>query len=279
MRRFITIIVATLVLVLMLSAAAIGGDGDTGTNIKETSEGLVVTAGTPGSLRVTSTPGQPGRGPTIYCGWYRAIVDGFLVHLEPIVPQLNETQVLNCWTDDPNEPYPGYPKIVTYRGRAEIAGSAVSSADAAQFAVSRLGFKLPEIRLSPPRQQVVGVPTWFAVTSQLHYQDVSANAGPVWATVRALFRDVTWDLGNDEPKLRCKSDVAKVWNPKGNRAQSSACSHTYISDKGAPLNIKATVRWDIWQRNNTNPTWHRWGTISRSSKVSVPVTQLQAAIR
>lgn len=279
MRRFISVISSVFVLVLMLSAAATGGDGESGTSIKETAEGLVVTAGSPGSLEVTSTPGRPGRGPTIYCGWYQIKVSGYLVGLVPVVPKINESYVIICWTDTPGEPYPGYPRIVTYRGRAEVEGSAVSSGDAARFATNNLGLERPVIQLSPPRQQVVGVPTWFAVTSQLHYNDVSANAGPVWATVRARFRDVTWDVGGSHPQLRCTRDVAKVWQKKPWRPQTSACSQTYTNDIGAPYDVTATIRWDIWQRTNTNPSWHRWGTISRSSTVNVPVTQLQAVIR
>ena len=57
----------------MLSTAALGGgldDGLDGTDIEETVSGLVVTAGAPGSLALSSEPGQPGSGGTVYCSWY-----------------------------------------------------------------------------------------------------------------------------------------------------------------------------------------------------------------
>ncbi|MCY3849750.1 MAG: hypothetical protein OXF75_02970 [Acidimicrobiaceae bacterium] len=284
MRRFISIAPTTVVLVLALSFAASGQDneGDEGTNIEVTPSGLVVTAGTPGSLGLSPAPGRPGRGPTVYCGWYNFSVEFGEYLFDPIGdsiwPRVSSTYLLNCWTDDPAEPYPGYPKITRYRGAAEISGSAVSSGDAARFAIAHINFELPEIQLSPPRRQVVGVPSWLAVVSRLHYDQISANAGPVWATVQARMRDVTWDFGNGESRV-CRDDVSKVWDPTANQIQTSRCTYTYINSSGSPFNVTATVRWNIWQRTNTNPSWHWWGTISRSTTIPVRVTQLQSAIR
>ena len=275
MYRFISI---TVVLVLALST---GASAD-GTNVEETVDGVVVTAGSSGSLTTTSNPGRPGTGPTIYCGWFH-FTGGFGSEVfdlvgDPVSPIVGHVYALNCWTDDLDDPYPGYPIIRQYPGRREIPGEPVSTGEAARFAIAHIDFELPEIELSPPREQVVGVPTWLAITSRLRYDQVSANAGPVWATVWASFRDVTWDFGNGASRV-CTQDVSKVWDSTTNQPQTSRCTYTYTNSSGSPFNLTATVRWNIWQQTNTNPSWHWWGTISRSTTIPLHVTQLQSAIR
>lgn len=270
------------VIVVLLAVGAASGEDLDGTDISETPTGLVVTAGAPGSLALSSVPGRPGRAPTVRCSWYHFSVEFGVYLFDPIGdavwPRPNWSYLLNCWRDSPDKPIPGYPIITQYRGAGKVAGAAVDSSDAARFAISHINFEPPEIRLSPPSRQVVGVPTWLAVTSRLHYKQVSANAGPVWATASATFRDVTWDLGNGASRT-CRADVAKVWDPANPHAPTSRCAYTYTNSAGSPLKVRATARWNIWQRTNANPAWHRWGTITRSSTVEVPVTQLQSSIR
>ncbi len=270
------------VIVVLLSGTAASGDGLDGTEIIETPGGLVVTAGAPGSLALSSEPGRPGSGTTVYCSWYHFSVEFGEYLFDPIGdsvwPQAGSTYLLNCWTDSPQVSYPGYPTITQYRGPGEVSGAAVSSADAALFAIAHINFEQPVIQLSPPNRQVVGVPTWLAVTSRLNYDQVSANAGPVWASAWASFSDVSWDLGNGASRV-CTQDVSLVWDPANPQAQTSRCSYTYTNSAGSPFNVRATVRWNIWQRTNSNPGWHRWGTITRSSTVPVAVTQLQSSIR
>ena len=276
MYRFLSI---TVVLVLALST---GASAD-GTSIHESSGGVVVTAGSPESLTLDTVPGRPGTGPTIYCGWFQ-FTGGFgsqVFYLvgDPISPHVGVVYGLNCWTSERDDPYPGYPIIKQYHGSREIPGEPVSTGEAALFAIAHINFEVPEIELSPPGRQVVGVPSWLAVTSRLRYDEVSANAGPVWATAWALFRDVTWDFGNTDPPLDCRQDVAKVWDPTTNQPQTSRCTHTYTNSSGSPFDVTATIHWNIWQQTNTNPSWHWWGTISRSTTIPVQVTQLQSAIR
>ena len=269
------------VIVLMWSSAALG-DGLDGTEISETQRGLVVKAGAPGSLTLSHEPGRGGGGAVVYCGWYHFSVE-FGVHLfdpigDSVWPQPGSTYLLNCWRDSPDFPIPGYPTITQYRWRGEVPGPVVSSVDAARFAVANIDFEQPVIELSPPSRQVVGVPTWLAVTSRLSYGQVSANAGPVWATVRASFRDVTWDLGNGASRV-CTTDATKLWDRANPQAPASRCSYTYTNSSGSPFNVRATVRWDIEQSTNEYERWRPWGTISRSSTARVPVAQLQASIR
>ena len=269
----------TVILVFALSTGALAE----GTNIEETGSGVVVTAGSSGSLTTTFHPGQPGTGPTIYCGWFH-FTGGFgseVIDLvgDPVSPRVGFVYALNCWTSGRDNPYPGYPLFERYPGRREIPGKVVSTEEAAQFAIAHIDFELPEIELSPPGRQVVGIESWLAVTSKLRYDEVSANAGPVWATVWASFRDVTWSFGDGARPERCTRDVAKVWDPTTNQPQSSRCTYTYTNSSGSPFDLTATVRWNIWQQTNTNPSWHWWGTISRSTTIPLHVTQLQSAIR
>ncbi len=185
MYRFISI---TVILVLALST---GASAD-GTNVEETVGGVVVTAGSSGSLTTTSHPGRPGTGPTIYCGWFR-FTGGFGSEVfdlvgDPVSPIVGHVYALNCWTDDRADPYPGYPIIRRYPGRREIPGEAVPDGEAAQFAIAHINFELPEIELSPPRQQIVGVPSWLAGTPTLArcgppFGHHSAMSPGIWAIV------------------------------------------------------------------------------------------------
>ncbi len=97
------------VILVLLSSTAASGDGF-GTEIEETVSGLVVTAGVPGSLDLSSEPGQPGGGGTIYCSWYNFSVEFGEYLFDPIGdsiwPQVDSTYLLNCWTDDPAVSYP-----------------------------------------------------------------------------------------------------------------------------------------------------------------------------
>lgn len=253
-----------------------------GTEITETVSGLVVKAGAPGSLALSSQPGRPGRGATVYCSWHDFAVKFGQLLLKPlgdsVWPEVDSTYLLSCWTESPAEPIAGYPTVARYRERGAVAGPAVSSEDAARFAAARIDFEPPAIRFSPPGRQVVGVPSWLAVTSRLDYAGVSANAGPVWASARAYFRDVTWDLGNGARRV-CSRDVSLLWDPANPKAKPGRCHYTYTTSRGSPFKVTATVRWDIWQRTNDKPDWHRWGTITRSSTGELPVTQLQSSIR
>ncbi len=269
-------------IVVLMSSTAASGNGVDGTEIEETVSGLVVTAGLPGSLALSDDPATTGNGATVYCSWYNFSVEFGHYLFDPIGdsvwPQVDSTYLLNCWTDTPTESYPGYPKITRYRGPSEVSGAAVSSADAARFAIAHINFEQPVIALSPPSRQVVGVPSWLAVTSRLDYGQVSANAGPVWATVSASFNDVAWDLGNGSSRV-CTVDVSKVWDPANPQAPASRCAYTYTNSGGSPFNVRATVTWNIWQQTNSNPAWHWWGTITRSSTEAVEVIQLQSLIR
>ncbi|MCQ3812856.1 MAG: hypothetical protein KTU85_00340 [Acidimicrobiia bacterium] len=281
--RTIIILACVLAAALLWPQATTHGQGSDGTEVTEVAQGIQVTAGTQGSLGLTTTPGRPGRGPTLYCAFYNfqvtpegvePLYTGGPVHIQP-----NTLYLVNCWTDRQDEPYAGYPITVVTGQRFSVPGAAVVESEAAQYAVEHLNLEVPKIVLSPPSQQIVGVPTWLAITSRVQYPTVSANAGPVWASVKAQFRSVTWDLGDGSPALRCFGDFNKVWDRTTNQPQSSNCTYTYTHNRGAPYKLRATVHWDIWQRTNSNQSWHLWGPIRRSASISVPVTQLQSAIR
>ncbi len=273
--------ITSVVGMFLLASTATGQDGEG--KVERTTSGLEVSAGSARSLKIIAGYGRPGRGPRYSCAWFYApsIVGDYNEEYmtKPVRPVNNNLYVLDCWLAASGDSLAGYPRYVWYERGKATSGEVVMTVDVAQYAVNHLNFETPKIVLSPPHQQIVGVPTWLAVTSKRHYPTVSANAGPVWASVRAKFRYVTWDMGNGSSLVTCRHDVGKVWQPKHGRSQSSRCTYTFTHDKGAPYRLRATMHWDISQRTNKNPSWHRWGTIRLSANRTVPVTQLQSAIR
>ena len=187
----------------------------------------------------------------------------------------------HCWFTDPwVDGYPGYPVVTVYDPAAAPPGPLITTPAAARFALDSIEFAAPSIVTSPAGTQVVGVPSWFAVDSALDYAPASAQAGPVWATVRPVFRDVTWDLG-DGTRLVCTDDATTRWDPTGPADQSSECAHTFtrVEPGDQPASIAATVSWTIWQRTDrTAGRWEVWGTVALTTPAVLPVIDLQAVI-
>lgn len=175
-------------------------------------------------------------------------------------------------------PLSGYPVLRYFYGTNLVPPELVTTEEVADLAVKHLKLKNPRIALSPEKFQIVGIPTWLAVTSKLVYSKVTASAGPVWATADARFNRIVWSFGNGH-KRTCRGLQNKVWNNSRGARQSSPCTYTYTDSKGSPFRLKATVVWDIWQRTNLRQSWHRWGTTSLTYEVDMPVVEMQAAIR
>lgn len=275
MNRLFAVAIA---IALAHSAPALADDGGTSTRYSENT--LVVTAGMPGSLRITDGPGPTRSGPTVHCGWFELVIGGVQVIsiVDAVDPEEGEYYLLNCWTTQLHEPIAGYPIAAAYRGRSALPGPAVSTAEAARYAVERIRFAPLATELSPPGRQVVGVPTWLAITSPLDYAGVSAAAGPVWATVRPEFRDVTWRM-RDGSVTRCVEDADRRWTARG--AEPSRCTHTFESgSRGAPVDALVTVRWTIHElTDKSDGAWGVWGTVVITAPVAIDVAELQAAIR
>ena len=243
-------------------------------------DSVVVHAGAPGSLTVVDAPRRGGGGPVIRCMWHELVFhpDGSVTS-RPVHPVEGKGFVIWCWFPD-DSVVAGYPVLVVYDPADPVPGAAVAAEDAARFALARIDFERPGPELSPRGRQIPGVPTWLGVTSQLDYDPVTAQAGPVWATVRPVLRHVSWDTG-DGTTVVCTTDAATTWSVGGSPQQSSACTHVYERSSGhEPHRVVATASWTILWRNDRDPTgWRVFDTLSISTTIAVEVAALQAAIR
>jgi hypothetical protein len=239
---------------------------------------LVVTAAAPGTLALTDNPGAPYAGPRIHCAWFALAIGGTTLDAVRIAqPRVGTTYVYDCWFTDPwADPYPGYPLVAVYDPVVDPPGPLITTPTAARYALDSIEFRPPSVVTSPADVQVVGIPSWFAVDSELTYASASAQAGPVWATVRPVFRDVTWNLG-DGAGLVCHEDATTTWDPTGPDAQTSGCTHTFTED--GPVPVSATVNWTVWQQTDrTAGSWVVWGTVGLTTPVDLSVVDLQAVI-
>jgi hypothetical protein len=281
MRRFIL----TLVSIIAASTTAPvnaagtgtgGGGGDSGAEIIDST--LLVWAGSESDLVITGSPGSTG-GRLILCSWHdigHAVDTPALGGVENLVE--GHYYYIQCHFSDDQTIVAGYPITASYVV-GDMPGIAADTAEVARFAVNHLNFESPLPVLSPAGDQIVGVETWLAVTSQLDYPSISADAGPVWATVRPVFRSVTWDMGNGD-RVTCTREggATTVWNRNGSANQSSGCTYVYGANGDGEFAVNATVTWDILQRNDQNPAEHPWGSLTLATTLTVPVRELQAVI-
>ena len=236
-------------------------------------------------LGPVETPDR-NRPPTVVCVWYPGGHDlgGWDDPDGPVpVAFLNPGSLytVDCHRVSDGGRVTGYPRNFIYYGGEDVPGEAVSGWDVSQYAVGRLGLEAPVAAVSPPARQMVGVETWLAVTSQLRgYSERSAQAGSVWATVRAFFADATWDLG-PHGRLTCTADAARTWNPalSGDR-QRSDCTIVFDTGSGPRgLNATVTVRWRIYWLSSEHVGWRRHDDYSLRATVPLDVREMQAVIR
>lgn len=273
------LLAGALVVAAINPGIAVAQDGSPATTTEWDGNSLVVTAAAPGTLELTDDPGAPFDGPVILCGWFAVVLGSVtldIVHLAD--PSAGETYVYHCWHTHPwIDPYPGYPIVAVHDPSAGPPGSLVTTATAARFALDSIEFESAVPITSPPTSAVVGVPTWLAVDSRLDYAPASAQAGPVWATVRPVFRDTTWRLG-DGTRIVCTGDSTTRWRPSGPDDQTSSCAHTFSSIP-ADTATTVTVHWTVWQRTDrTDGAWTSWGTVSVTTPLDLEVLDLEAVI-
>ncbi len=171
--------------------------------------------------------------------------------------------------------------LVVFNPGDPLAGNAVGVEEIARFAVDSEVFESPAPVLSPPQQQVVGIDTWLAVSSQLAYPELSAQAGDAWVTVRPVLRDAVWDLGDGE-SVRCTTDIDKRWDPAASGSnQSTRCSHLFEqATRSGGRTGRVAVSWTILEITNEHPyAWTTWGVVTLASPVVFDITELQSAIR
>ncbi len=242
---------------------------------------LIVTAGAAESLEITGNPGS-GSGRTIRCGWFDFIIDGWLVIdvVQIANPEIGQSMLSWCWYADDGTTLAGSPRVVIYTGPT-VPGRPTTTEETSQFAIANITFADPVIALNPVGDQVVGIASWLAVTSRLEYPEISAQTGPVWATVRPVFHHVAFDMGNgDIVECTLDGDATTVWDPDGAHNQTSGCTHLYESNGAGDgaTTISATVTWTIEQQTNLNHAWHHWGSFSLTTTDEIIVRELQAVI-
>jgi hypothetical protein len=286
--RFCVLVIAALV-ALSLPAGAqvlvesgIGdpmiGEGGTG----KTDDGFYVTAGHVFDRRLTDGPGA-GPGRVVRCEYWEVHGSSFAeASPYPVKPRPGQLYELRCFADDVL--LPGYPTFVIH-DPSVITGSAVSTEEIALFAYRSMVFEDPAPVTNPSTVQIVGIPTWLAVTGRLDYPSVSAAAGPVWASVRPDLRDVVFTMPNGDT-VRCDrtSDMTLVWSAANGATQTSDCSYTFLANGDQPgfeplrADIIAVTTWDLYRQTNLQPVEHWWTIHRETIAVPVIVRELQAVI-
>lgn len=261
------LLVTMLVIVGPTAEPGAGQDQAPWTDITVDGSLLTVTAGAPGSLRLTESPGEGG-GQAVHCGWFEVVTGGPVVFdiVPAVAPVVGDTYLLWCApADGGGAPLPGYPVPAVY-GERELPGAVVSTGEAARFALDSIGLQRPAVRLTPPGRQVVGVHTDLEVVSRLDYPPASAEAGPVWATVVPVFGSVEWQPGNGDTVV-CGRD--------------GACRSVFeVAPPDDLARSAVTVHWIVHERTDkTAGVWQVWGTVSLTAPLDIEVTALQAAIR
>jgi len=196
------------------------------------------------------------------------------------LPQANDP-LIHCWEiadrpDGAGRALPGYPR--RYQPGSSETSEVVTAWEVTRVAADSVTLPLPQIELSPPLAQLVGVPTWLAVTNELTSAAASAQSGPVWAIVQPRVRSVIWEMGNGD-SVTCTRDMGRVWRPREHRFAQSACAYTFGNDgESGVLPGNATVVWDLlYQNNETGREWRLWRTVGRTVSVRFLVSELQAA--
>ena len=297
MRRLLRLTGLTLAAAALLILVGGAARGQVGEDVEEEVEGdawatdcgevtgVCVHAAERRSLQPVETPDR-NRPPTVVCVWYPfGDQSGGWDDPEGVVPApylvVGDPYTVDCHRVSDGGRVTGYPSNFVYRGGGTVPGEAVSGWEVSQYAVGRLGLEAPVAAVSPPTRQMVGVETWLAVTSRLRgYSERSAQAGSVWATVRAFFADATWDLG-PHGRLTCTADAARTWNPalSGDR-QRSDCTIVFDTGSGPRgLNATVTVRWRIYWLSSEHVGWRRHDDYSLRAIVPLDVREMQAAIR
>lgn len=216
------------------------------TEIGITDSTLAVEVGHESELTLTSSRG--GReGRAILCTWWN--VQGISFHdldeIGPIVPVIGMVHEVRCHED--GTMLPGFPDFVVY-DPTDPPPPTVTVEAVAEHAADSVAFAPPTLEISPSADQVVGVTTWLAVTNDLTYPTAYAAAGPVWAEVVPVLRNVVFDLGNGD-SITCTpdTDLHTTWDPALGDDQRSDCSYTYISngDADGEVLITATATWDF----------------------------------
>ena len=247
-------------------------------------DGICLTVGERESIKPVSRPGRR-TGPVVLCVWYPYPTErggwedpNGAVPIKVLIP--GRVYMLNCHYKNDGTNVTGYPKLLVYKPGKSIPGKAVNGWEVAKHATDLLRLQRPRTVVAPPTKQLVGIEIWFAVTSRLDYPRKSAQAGETWATVKAVFSNVTWDFGS-YGRLRCTTDATKRWNTSlSGKEQNSDCTIVFTNaPENSNLHAKATVTWDIYWSSSEHTGWNYLQPYSLSSVVPLDIIELQSVIR
>jgi hypothetical protein len=258
------------------------GGATAGGSIRDGSPEAVVVLG--GSGELVSWSGGSGGGARWTCGYYaltggRGEGDGPVVDVDrsaPIDPVAGEIYSLACTDEtgarvrnglvrfDPGDPFGGVAAVER----------------AMEQARRQLALPLPEPRLNPPTEQLVGLSTWLWVDGPWQEGSATAAIGAVSATVTARPLRVDWDLG-DGAAVTCDAGVRyDPSRPPGE--QESSCTHVFTTSTqrlpGGQRTVTATVVYAVEWSASTG-AGGELGELSRSVSIPVTVREAQALIR
>ena len=283
--------VALLGLFGLLVGAASEASAEIGDHTGGSGGGAVIVGGTPIAIAVVAPSGTlasytrkgGGSGPRWTCGYFgleNGSTSGISINIDystgPLQPVRNEPyaficrdqrgQVVHSWFGvyDPGDPLAGL----------------FAAERAAELALERLELADPVVRLNPPGDQLVGMPSWLWIDTPWVPSDVSASVTGVTATVTATPRRVDWDTG-DGAALSCAGPGVGYDPNRGPESQSSDCTHTYIwpssTQPGGVYSVRATVTYTVsWVA--TDGGGGDLGAVTRTSTVPVRVVEVQAVI-
>ena len=273
-----------------------GGDGNNdssgGTTVSFPTGTVEITAGFRSELAIFSEPDRTvGTRRPVGC-FYFVVID-----TEPHIETFGRAEALalheqrtntdnpvgiHCFFIDTRAAIAGYPRVWDPTPTPGAQPPLIDLVELEIWARNQLTFTPPTPQLSPAGDQFVGIASWLAVTSELDYAPISAQAGPIWITATPVFRNVTWDMGNGD-QVTCTDDVTAVWHPD-RPDQTSMCTYVYESNgDGAVVEteITATATWNILTATSDDPAGaapRPSGTVSRSTTFTTDVRELQAVI-
>jgi hypothetical protein len=278
---------AALVCMVLLGGVADESEARGGTQnaegqIRDGSPEAVVVIGQSGEM--ASWASEPRGGPSWTCGYhafpeedeygnYDTADTNYDVRVDPVE---GERYVFACFDEagqrveigirvfDPGDPFSGVAAVER----------------AMEQARRQLALPLPEPRLNPPTEQLVGLSTWLWVDGPWQEGSATAAIGAVSATVTARPLRVDWDLG-DGATVTCDAGVRyDPSRPPGE--QESSCTHVFTTSTqrlpGGQRTVTATVVYAVEWSASTG-AGGELGELSRSASIPVTVREAQALIR
>ena len=181
-------------------------------------------------------------------------------------------RLLLCFEAQARTPY--YMAVVTVPAGDPTDGQITTIETVARYAQQLVSVPAPTVRTSPPATRLItGLETWFD-TTVFDPRERSAQAGPMWATARAIARRIELIPEPGARPVTCPiDDVGPV-----------RCRHTYIDVDPATgtrdTTVTVRVVYDIELTTSDNPTPRVVDTIT-SDPAELPVTirEIQTVLR